>query len=69
MKKSPNKSRSKTGKTLKPLEAQFTEVAELIQRGRRRAIASVNASMIDTYWRVGEYISMKVKKRSGVQEL
>jgi predicted nuclease of restriction endonuclease-like (RecB) superfamily len=44
------------------LESQFAEVAELIQGGRRKALASVNSALIDTYWRVGQYIGMKVEK-------
>jgi predicted nuclease of restriction endonuclease-like (RecB) superfamily len=44
------------------LQAQFAEVAELIRRGRKRALASVNTATIDTYWRVGEYISKKVER-------
>jgi predicted nuclease of restriction endonuclease-like (RecB) superfamily len=45
-----------------PLEAQFAEVAELVRIGRRKAYASVNAALIETYWRVGRYIGIKVGK-------
>jgi predicted nuclease of restriction endonuclease-like (RecB) superfamily len=44
-----------------PLESRFAEVAELVHEGKRKAYASVNAALIETYWKVGWYISMKVE--------
>ena len=72
MTRKPNK--TLPGKPVKsplPLESQFAEVAELIRKGRRRALASVDAATVETYWRVGEYISKKVESSgwgSGVVE-
>ena len=52
--------KSEKGST--PLETQFAEVAGLVQAGRQKVYASVNAVLIETYWEVGRYISMKVEK-------
>jgi predicted nuclease of restriction endonuclease-like (RecB) superfamily len=53
---------TKAKRRVPKLEAQFEQVAALIRSGRSRAFASVNTVLIDTYWRVGEYIDTKVKK-------
>ena len=42
------------------VEASFLEVVELIQQARQQAFQAVNTTLIDLYWRVGEYISHKV---------
>ena len=47
-------------------EKSFAEVVEMIQAARGRALTAVNASMIDLYWRVGEYISRKLRPPFGV---
>ena len=44
-----------------PLEAAFAEVVAMIQSARGRTLAMVNTSLIDLYWRVGEYISRKLE--------
>ena len=62
MQKKPIKPRVKISKKSVPLKSQFAEVTKLILIGRRKAAASVNAEVITTYWRVGEYISNKVQK-------
>ena len=43
-----------------PEEQAFAEVVDLIQASRGRALAVVNTTLIDLYWRVGEYISRKL---------
>lgn len=42
-------------------EAAFAEVVGLIETARQRAYQAVNTELIDLYWRVGEYISRKLK--------
>ncbi len=42
------------------LTHQFAEIVTLIQQARNRAMQRVNADLIDLYWRIGEYISLKV---------
>lgn len=42
-------------------EPAFREVLSLIERARQRAFHSVNAELIDLYWRVGGYISQKLE--------
>jgi predicted nuclease of restriction endonuclease-like (RecB) superfamily len=48
---------TKTGDTG---EAGFAEIATLIAAARQRALQSVNRTLIDLYWQVGEYISRKI---------
>lgn len=42
------------------LEAAFNDVINLIEAARDRAFQSVNSTLIDLYWQVGEYISVKL---------
>ena len=42
-------------------ESSFREVIEMIQQTRQHAFQMVYATLIDLYWRVGEYISRKVE--------
>jgi predicted nuclease of restriction endonuclease-like (RecB) superfamily len=49
-----------TTTAVKPTEAAFTEVVQLIASARQRAIQAVNTSLIDLYWQVGEIISRKI---------
>lgn len=42
-------------------ESAFTEVVNLIQAARHKAFQSVNTTLIDLYWHVGEYISRKIE--------
>jgi predicted nuclease of restriction endonuclease-like (RecB) superfamily len=44
------------------LQKQFEQVADLINRGRRKAFTAINSVLIDTYWIVGEYISRRLEK-------
>jgi hypothetical protein len=57
----------------KELERSFVEVVGLIQRARHKAYQAVNTVLIDLYWQVGEYVSVKVEKekwgKSVVQKL
>jgi predicted nuclease of restriction endonuclease-like (RecB) superfamily len=52
---------------------EFRDVLSLIEAGRSRAYHAVNASLINTYWQVGGYLSQKVQQaqwgRGVVQDL
>ena len=39
---------------------QFAEVVLMIQHTRSEVVRLANASLIDLYWRVGQYISDKI---------
>jgi predicted nuclease of restriction endonuclease-like (RecB) superfamily len=39
----------------------FAEIAKLITAARQRAMQSVNTTLIQLYWQVGEYISRKIE--------
>lgn len=39
----------------------FSEIAQLIATARQRAVQSVNTTLIELYWQVGEYISRKIE--------
>ncbi|MBI4139767.1 DUF1016 domain-containing protein [Candidatus Woesearchaeota archaeon] len=40
---------------------QFVEVLLLIQKSRNSALKTVNTELIGLYWKIGEYISSKIK--------
>lgn len=42
-----------------PAETDFGRVLEIIQQGKIRAFQAVNVALIDTYWQVGHYLSIK----------
>jgi len=42
-------------------DTHFVEVAKLIAAARQRAVQSVNTTLIELYWQVGEYISRKIQ--------
>ena len=42
-------------------EAGFADIVGLIAAARQRAFQAVNITLIDLYWRVGEYISRKIE--------
>jgi len=46
--------------TQTPFQGDFDMVLELIEAARTRAMAAVNTTLIDLYWSVGEYISLKI---------
>lgn len=43
------------------LETQFADIISLIKNARTAALKSVNATLINLYWNIGEYIHFKVK--------
>lgn len=43
------------------MENNFLEVAELIRNARANALKTVNTELINLYWNVGLYISIKIK--------
>lgn len=43
------------------LEKQFNEVVQLIKKAKIDALKSVNKELINLYWKIGEYISDKIK--------
>lgn len=57
-KKTPPATRSVADRII---ERHFTEVAAIIADGRRNALSTINAILIETYWQVGRYISQKIK--------
>ncbi len=38
----------------------FTEIVSIIREARQKAFHAVNITLIDLYWQVGEYLSLKV---------
>jgi len=48
-------------KSGKKIEKQFSEVADIIRKGRRAAFSAVDAVLMDTYWNVGKYICEKIE--------
>lgn len=40
----------------------FAEVLQMISLSREQAYQTINTLLIDLYWRIGEYISTKIKK-------
>src|SRR5712691_715036 len=57
------KSKKTTTRTLSRTthETSFDEVVALIQEARERALRTVNTTLIDLDWQVGEYISRKLE--------
>ncbi len=47
--------------TQKLIENQFLEIVTLIKKARSNALKSINKELILLYWKIGEYISEKVK--------
>lgn len=43
------------------IENQFAEVAGLIKSAQLRALRNVNTELINLYWKVGEYINVKIE--------
>jgi len=40
---------------------QFTDIIQIIKQSRSNAIKAVNAELINLYWKIGEYISVKIE--------
>jgi len=50
------------GKDLKPKNhVEFSEIIAIIEQSRENAFRAVNHELISMYWKIGEYISEKVK--------
>ncbi|MEK7274148.1 MAG: PDDEXK nuclease domain-containing protein [Candidatus Desantisbacteria bacterium] len=45
----------------KQFDKQFSEVVQLIQKARDKALKSVNTELVNLYWEVGKYINSKVE--------
>lgn len=43
------------------LEPSFVEVIEMIPQARQQAYQTINTTLINLYWRIGEYISRKME--------
>lgn len=65
MKKKPHDERTTTpavkDAAILPVEAGFAEVVSLIRDARHGAAQAVNKTLIDLYWRVGEYLHFKIE--------
>jgi len=49
-------------KKLKPKhQTEFSEIISIIEQGRENAFRAVNNELISMYWKVGEYVSKKLK--------
>jgi predicted nuclease of restriction endonuclease-like (RecB) superfamily len=55
------KNPERSGSRLQAHEAKFAEVLTLIETARRRAYQAVNTELIALYWKLGEYISKKIR--------
>lgn len=44
------------------MDKRFTEIIQLINASRIKAIRAVNAELINLYWNIGEYISKKIEQ-------
>jgi predicted nuclease of restriction endonuclease-like (RecB) superfamily len=53
-------SKSKRASIVPAEEPGFSEVVQLIAAARQRAFQSVNTTLIDLYWQVGQYISRRL---------
>src|SRR5690606_2439611 len=43
------------------MDQQFTDIIQIIKQSRSNAIKAVNAELINLYWKIGEYISVKIE--------
>jgi len=44
--------------------SEFSEILSIIRSGRTKAFQTVNVTLIETYWAVGEHLSRKVAEAS-----
>jgi len=44
------------------VEKQFNEILQLIQKSKERAFVAVNTELIDLYWNIGKYVSLKTEQ-------
>lgn len=42
----------------------FLNLIQLIQRARTRALSAVNSELVNLYWQVGQYVSMRLEQSS-----
>lgn len=42
------------------MDNRFVDIIQLIKQSRRNALATVNAELINLYWKIGEQISLKI---------
>jgi len=59
-KKAKGAALTKTGSPPLPTQADLDTVLGLIEAARARAVAAVNAELVDLYWKIGEHISRKI---------
>jgi len=62
MEKSKKMKNRQSQKLIKQFERHFIEVIDIIKNSRINALKSVNAELINLYWKIGEYISNKLEK-------
>lgn len=43
------------------LEQSFKPILALIRQSQRQALQAVNAALVDLYWRIGEYLTLKIR--------
>ena len=58
--KPPRKTAIKPVESASPSQAEFGEVLALIDAAKVRAAAVVNATLMELYWSIGQYISRKI---------
>ena len=46
---------------VKNFNSQFAEVVNMIRNARYKAIKNVNTQLIELYWKIGNYISVKIE--------
>lgn len=51
-----------TSKKFDLRENRFIDIIQLIKQSRANAVKAANAELINLYWKVGEYISLKIER-------
>ncbi|TNE78463.1 MAG: DUF1016 family protein [Bacteroidetes bacterium] len=44
------------------MENRFSEIIILIKSSQAKALQAVNAELINLYWNIGEYVSLKIEQ-------
>jgi hypothetical protein len=52
----PNSNTPKEVATNKDYKELIQQISETFQQGQRQAVIAVNSHLVDTYWKVGQYI-------------
>ncbi len=60
-KKTEPRSLAKLSPTHIPSQGDFDAVLNLIESARTKAVAAVNTTLIDLYWRIGEHINQRIE--------